>query len=417
MHVGSLTDAYSFALGVALFSSALFAGVLQANVLPILQRMKLLGRIAFLGRTRKITINATAVTGLFYALIAYASVLYIDNQSHWTQQQQQLMLITTIILAVFVLTSAVNGILSAGLNALNSFLSPAASQALKSILPLLAIGFVSRSPEGLIIIAALLSGGELIRTFALTYELRKSASSLPRIPVPADYAADLPLWGVAASTGLASLIVGASPLIDRGVAASLHPGSVTLIDLGEKVLQVPVTIIATSFVLVAGTHWADIRTDDIPSLRAHFHRTIIRGTVFCVLLLLAMIIALGVTRVCAGNMLAGAPTGELLSIVALLLAGLPAAFLIAAGSRLLTATRSSYLLPAFGLCAFTTNFIFDIIGAHAFGVEGIALSSTIYRYVNGILFLLVIRRLMRTDFKRIGLSNLIGRGRVNADTN
>jgi len=406
MHVGHLTDAYSFALGVAMFASALFVGVLQTNALPILQRMKRLGRAAFRGRIRLITISATSVAALFYSAIGYVSVLYIDHQSQWTSQQHRLMLVTTAVLAVFVLASAVNGVLSAGLNALDIFLSPAASQALKSILPLAAVGFVSRNPNGLILIAALMSGGELVRTFILALQLRNSSRSLSDAPAPQGYATDLPLWRVAAPTGLASLIVGAGPLIDRGVAASLHTGSVTLIDLGEKVLQVPLTIIVTSLVLVAGTHWANMMTSDIPALQQHFRRTIIRGGVVSALLVLVMAALLGVTWLCAGRTLVGAPTGELLSIIGLLLAGLPAAFLIAAGSRLLTATRSSYLLPGFGLCAFVLNLVFDIAGAHAFGVEGIALSSTIYRYVTGVLLLIMIRQLMRTGFNGLNLSGL-----------
>lgn len=407
MHVGHLTDAYSFALGIAMFASALFVGVLQTNVLPILQRMKRLGRAAFLGRIRLITVKATSIAALFYIAIGYVSVLYIDHQSQWTSQQHRLMLVTTAALGIFVLASAVNGILSAGLNALDSFLSPAASQALKSILPLVAIGFVSRSPNGLILIALLMSGGELVRTFMLAHQLRNSARSLSGASAPQGYATDLPLWRVAAPTGLASLIVGASPLIDRGVAASLHTGSVTLIDLGEKVLQVPLTIIATSLVLVAGTHWANMLTSDIPALQQHFRRTIIRGSVVSALLVLAMMAGLGVTWLCVGSTLVGAPTGQLLSIVALLLAGLPAAFLIVAGSRLLTATRSSYLLPGFGLCAFALNLVFDIAGARVFGVEGIALSSTIYRYVTGVLLLITIRRLMKTSFNGLNLPGLL----------
>jgi peptidoglycan biosynthesis protein MviN/MurJ (putative lipid II flippase) len=408
MHVGHLTDAYSFALGIAMFASALFVTVLQLNVLPILQRMKRLGRMAFMGRARKIAIDATSVAALFYVALGTSAVLYIEEQSHWTAQQHRLLVITLAVFSIFVLASAVNSVLSAGLNALDSFLSPAASQALKSILPLAAVGFVTRSPDGLIVIAALVAGGELVRTFVLLRELRQAALALSPAPAPPGYGSELSLWRVAAPNGVALMISGASPLIDRGVATSLRTGSVTLIDLGEKVLQVPVTIISTSLVLVAGTHWANMLTSDIPALRRHFRQTVIRGGVVCVALLLAMLLALGATGALAGDTFAGAPTGKLLAIVALLLAGLPGAFLIAVGARLLTATRSSYLLPGFGLCAFVTNLVFDIAGARTFGVEGIALSSTVYRYVNGALFLLVIRRLMKTQFTGLDLPGLFG---------
>src|SRR5207244_708562 len=121
------------------------------------------------------------------------------------------------------------------------------------------------------------AGGELIRTTVLAQELRRATSCLALVPAPQGYAQQLPLRRVAAAGGLAALIASASPLIDRSVATSLHPGSVTIIDLGERVLQVPLTIISMSLVLVAGTYWASLLTSDVPTLRHHFRRTIARG--------------------------------------------------------------------------------------------------------------------------------------------
>jgi peptidoglycan biosynthesis protein MviN/MurJ (putative lipid II flippase) len=403
MHVGSLTDAYAFALGVAAFASALFVGVLQMNALPILQRMKQFGRRAFLNRTATMAVGTTCAVTLFYFGLAVAAFFYLRHNSRWTPQERALLLDCTILFAPFVLASAVNGILSAGLNALNSFLSPAASQALKSLVPLAAVFLISRTAHGLLVIAALLTAGELVRTVMLVSQLRRSAMSIPDIAPSSTYASELPLWRVAAPNGFALLLAAASPLIDRSVAASLSTGSVTLVDLGEKVLQVPLTIISTSLVLVAGTHWASILTTDVPLLRHSFWRTIRRGLVVCTGLLLGMGSMLIALSFVAGASFAGAPTARLVSIVALLLLGLPGAFLIAAGSRFLTATRSSYLLPAFAICSFGTNMGFDIVGAHVLGVQGIALSSTIYRYVNGVLYLLAARRLFATNFSGLQL--------------
>jgi len=404
MHVGRLTDVYAFALGIALFVSMLFVTVLQTNVLPILQQMKHLGRAAFIGRLRRIVIQATYMSTLLYAIIGVISLVYIDRSSHWTQQQHELLVVTTCVLTGFVVASSVNGVLSAGLNSLNSFLTPAASQALRSIIPLAAIAFVSPNSQGLIIIAALVAGGELTRTFVLAFQLHRSTLSLSANPAPPGYESTLPLWRIAAPVALSSLISGASPLIDRGVAARLSAGSVTYVDLGEKVFQVPQQIIAASFVLVAGTYWADIRTTDIPRLSRHVRRTIVRGSIVCVALLVAMLVVLAGVSILAGSTLAGGSTTILISIVALLLAGLPGAFIIACGARFLTSTRTTYLLPGLGIFYFASNFGFDVIGAHLFGVEGIALSSTLCRCFSALLYIVVMKRLIATHFNGLGLS-------------
>jgi peptidoglycan biosynthesis protein MviN/MurJ (putative lipid II flippase) len=398
-HIGHLTDAYAFALGVALFASGVFTGVLQANALPILQRMKRLGRAAFVNRLRAILVSSTCIATLLYAVIAFGSIIYIDQQSHWTSQQHALLVASTAVFAMFVLASGVNSLLSAALNALDSFFVPAASQAIKSVAPLAAILFVPRDAAGLLVVASLVAAGELLRTGYLYVHLHTALPSIPVLKLPDGYAKELPMWRVAGPHGLSLLIAAASPLIDRGVAASLPAGSVTIIDLGEKTFLVPITILSTSLVLVAGTHWASLLTDDLPALRRHFRQTLLRGTAVCLVLFVGMCGALGILAALAGSTFAGAPTGTVIVVIVFLLAGLPGAFVINAGSRLLASTRSTYLLPWFALCSFTTNLVFDIIGANWLGVRGIALSSTIYRCVNAVLYLLVIRRLMENNFE------------------
>jgi peptidoglycan biosynthesis protein MviN/MurJ (putative lipid II flippase) len=403
-HIGPLTDAYAFALGVATFASAIFVVVLQSNVLPILQRMKRFGRVAFVNRLRRITFASTAVATLLYAATASASIIYIDQQSHWTAQQHTVLVATTAAFAIFVIASATNSLLSAALNALDSFLAPAATQAIKAIIPLAAIGVIPRDASGLLIISGLVALGELLRTGFLYVQVRRSISVLPDLPAPDGYAAELPMWRTAGPHGLSMLVAAASPLIDRGVAASLPAGSVTLVDLGEKTFQVPLQILSTSLVLVAGTHWANMLTSDVSALRHHFRKTIVRGTMLCLALLVGMCAPLAVFGALAGSTFAGEPTIKVIVIITLLLAGLPGAFIISAGARLLASTRSTYLLPWFALCSFSTNLIFDIIGAHWLGVQGIALSSTIYRCVNAVLYLVVIGRLMNTDFHGLRLT-------------
>jgi peptidoglycan biosynthesis protein MviN/MurJ (putative lipid II flippase) len=397
--IGGLTDVYVFALSVAVFASGVFSGVLQANVLPILQRMKRLGRSAFIKRLNAITISSSGVVILLYSFIAVVSVLYTARRSHWTAQQHELLLMTTIAFSIFVLASSVNSILSASLNALDRFLAPAATQVVKSLGPLAVIPFIARDANGLLLVACLVSAGELLQTAFLRAQLSRALPTIPERTVPESHATELPLWRVATPHGLSLFIAAASPLIDRSVAATLSAGSVTLLDLGERVFYVPLTIISASFVLVAGTHWSSIHTTNVPALRQHFWRTIVRGALVCLALLAAMGVALSVFAAVANRTFAGAPTGQLLAIIALLLAGLPPAFVIAAGARLLTSTRTTYLLPWFAVCSLGFNTLFDILGASWFGVEGIAVASTMYRCVTASLLLIAIHRLMKTHFR------------------
>jgi len=398
-HVGTLTDAYAFSLGVALFASGLFVGVLQTNVLPVLQDTKRRGREAFVARLQRITIQAAVLSAAIYTLIGIASVVYATRQSHWTVQQRHVLLANTAVFAVFVLASAVNSIFVAALNALDGFLVPAATQAIRSIAPLSIVAFVPRTSSGLLVVACLVAGGEVLRSAWLLRLLYQSSLSIHPRPAVESPRVELPLWRIAAPVALSLMIANASPLIDRGVATSLSTGAVTLLDLGEKVFFVPLTIISTSFVLVAGTYWADIRTTDIPSLKAHVRRTLVRGSISCVALLVVSVAAVSLMSLMVGSRFAGVSSARLGAIITLLLAGLPGGFVVACGARFLTATRSTRLLPALAVFYTLTNLGFDVLGAHWLGVQGIALSSTLCQFINAALYLFVMNRLMATGFR------------------
>ena len=402
MHIGQLTDAYAFALGIAMFASGLFTGVLQTNILPVLQHAKRFGRGYFQQRLWQITRQATVTVTVMYVVVAAAAAIYIEAHAHWSAAQRHLVVGATILFGLFVVASSINSMVAAAINALGGFFKPAASQAIRSLVPLALVPFVSRDPTGFLIIAALMAGGELVRALTLIRELKTRSAVLPASGADAP-PAPLPFWRVAAPSALSLVVAAASPLVDRAVAAPLSPGSVTVIDLGERVFQVPLTVLAASLVLVAGTHWAELGRSDVPALRAHVRRTMGRGVVVAVGLMVLVLLAVGAAALVVGRHFAGTSTIRFVGVVSFLMAGLPAAYLINAGARFLTATRTTYLLPAFALVSFSTNLVFDLVGAQLLGVEGIALSSTIYRCVNAVLYVLVVHRLLGTRFAGIRL--------------
>ncbi len=115
MHVGRLTDAYAFELGVALFASSLVATALQMNVVPIMQRTKVQGRKTFRTRLSRITLQGAGFAALLYCGFAGVSIIYIDQQTHWSALQHQLVTATAIVLALYVVAVAANSVLSAAL--------------------------------------------------------------------------------------------------------------------------------------------------------------------------------------------------------------------------------------------------------------------------------------------------------------
>lgn len=398
VHIGRLTDAYAFSLGSAIAVSSVLVLVLQANLLPILQRVKQDGRQPFVRRLRRAGVEAALATTVLYGAWGAISAFYVAGQGGWTAQGKALVTVTLGVFGLFVFASSLNSVLAAGLNAFGRFLTPAATQAFRAVLPLAVVAGTSRNADGLVVVAACVGIGELGRTMVLGVQLHGAVRTLPGEHSASVPPGDLTLWRAAVPHGLASLMAAVSPMIDRAVAATLAAGSVTLIDLGEKILQVPLTAISTSLILVAGTRWAKIGTQDVSELARQFRATLVHSFLLSGACVVAVSTVLVVTALVAGPTVAGVRADKLTPLAVILMCGLPAACVINAATRLLTSTRKTHLLPALGICMLVTNLVFDVVGAHWLGAPGIALSSTIYRYLNAGIYVLIVRRLFSAGF-------------------
>ena len=115
-------------------------------------------------------------------------------------------------------------------------------------------------------------GGELVRIVILSYRVRKLARPLRASSAPSRNLVSL--WRAAGPAALGIFVLAANPVVDRTVAARFGPGSVTILDLGEKIFYVPITIVQSSLVLVAGVRWARIGFDRRPALQRDFYRSI-----------------------------------------------------------------------------------------------------------------------------------------------
>lgn len=393
--VGELTDAYFFALTLATFVSVVYEGVLQANVTPVLQAHRLGGTAHFRRTTHRLLLQSTGAAAITYAFVGgLGGFLLVSRRTHWPPAERHLTLMLLAVLALYVLASTVTGVLAAGLYAVEDFFSPLASMALRSLVPLAGLVFIGTNSQSVVALAFLLCAGETVRGIILGVRLHIKTAGL-RDGVPKD---TVGVWKTAVPHAAAMLVAVANPVVDRLVAAPLGTGSVTLLELGERVLYAPLTALSSVFVLVAGVRWAELAADRAPQLHDDFRRTMSRAALVAtgaaVLVSLVILIAARV----GGPVLAGAQTDELVPIVLVLLAGLPGGLMIYLGARLLTATRQTRLLPMFAAVGLVVNVVGDVFGAQLFGILGIAAASTAWRYGNTVLYLVVCGRLLSRTF-------------------
>lgn len=389
---GRITDAYFFAFSVATFISAVYEGVLQANATPVLQSEKAGGTACFRASTRRILLQSAGAATVTYAVTAGLLAVYaVSTRANWTPAERHTCIVLMAYFGVYVIASAATSVLAAALYALEDFFVPIATMALRSLVPLAGLLLLSHGIMAIEVFALLMCAGELLRAGVLAGRLsgraRALASGVARKTAS--------VWRTGIPHGLSMVAAVANPLIDRLVAAPLGPGSVTVLELGERVFYAPLMALTALFVLVAGVRWTEHTFNSADQLGADFRRTLLRAAVIAGIVSATLIAAVAILPLLTAGRFAGAPTGSFVSVTIYLLLGLPAGLTIALGARLLTATRRTLVLPFFALLAITLNVAGDIVGAHLLGIKGIALASTVMRCGSALLYVVVCRRMLR----------------------
>jgi peptidoglycan biosynthesis protein MviN/MurJ (putative lipid II flippase) len=389
---GRITDAYFFAFSIAMFVTACYEGILQANATPVLQSDKSAGRTHFLGAVRRVLWQSSAATAITYLIVAgILAAVAVSGRSNWTPSERHTCLILMAYFTIYVVASTVTAVLASGLYALEDFFVPIATMALRSLVPLTGLALLNRGISGIEVFGLLMGVGELLRAGVLGRRLL--IKSRPLEPGPIRHR--LGLWRTAIPHGAAMVAAAANPVIDRLVAAPLGPGSVTILELGEKVFYVPMMGLTALFIVVAGVRWTGHTFSGGTGLRADFRRTVARAVALAGGAATLFISGAVLIRLVAGKEIAGAPTGAFTAVTIYLLIGLPAALVIGLGARFLAATRKTHLLPIFAGLGIVVNVGGDLVGERLLGIEGIALASTLMRLANALLYLYVCSRILR----------------------
>jgi putative peptidoglycan lipid II flippase len=385
---GELSDGYFFALGLALFGSAICNIVIEANSLPIMQGAKRYGAAALARSRRQLQWHAVVGAAVVYVVVALAGSLLILTRD-WTADVRLWACVVTAISVAVVCIIAVNSVTAASLYAVGDFFGPTSTQSGRSLLPLLLVPFIPAQGWAIGVLAGAMLVGELLRAAVLERRTRVYwTASLKDQPVLHGDPPAVNLWSTAAPHALATIVANLAPVTDRVVASTLLAGSITVIDLGEKVIFVPLTALMSSIILVPGARWAAMaHTTSADGLLADFRSVCKRVAQFSVMCTVLMAGGALVAYWLPGDTFAGVPASTFTWILLWLSLGVPGAGLAATGSRFLTATRQTRLFPLFGGLILILNAAADLVAAHWFGVVGIALASTIVRCINAALFI------------------------------
>lgn len=147
---GRITDAYFFAFSIAMFVTAFYEGILQANVTPVLQSDKTAGRSHLLAAVRRVLWQSLGATAITYLVVAgILAAIAVSGRANWTPSERHTCLILMAYFTIYVLASTVTAVLASGLYALEDFFVPIATMALRSLVPLVGLAFLDRGISGI----------------------------------------------------------------------------------------------------------------------------------------------------------------------------------------------------------------------------------------------------------------------------
>jgi peptidoglycan biosynthesis protein MviN/MurJ (putative lipid II flippase) len=284
-------------------------------------------------------------------------------------------------LAPLPIVAAGSSVLAATLYARNRFAVGTMTQSLRALLPTLLL--VSGARPDLSQVGLAMTAGELLRLAILVWGsgLRHSQATRGIFSKNDRY------WATLLPLYISMLVASANPLIDRAFAATLSLGSITSLELTEKVFYIPSALFSGMIALVVGSAWAQAAARSPTSLNSDYWRTQRIVSLASIAFTLLAIIGVHFYGDSTLALLGIANIQGFSSLLGIFLVGLPFTFVTALGGRLFTTLGRSRLQLLFAVTVLVVNILGDLIGMHLWQLAGIAVASTGVRIVSALLFL------------------------------
>jgi peptidoglycan biosynthesis protein MviN/MurJ (putative lipid II flippase) len=381
------TDPYFLTTGSLLAVASMITVVLRGTIVPFAMSWRASGAATTWRTANKISWRM-ASAGTVLAIIAVGClVLLVIPHSRLTHEASSVVLQCALCLVPLPALMAYCSVLCGLLYSAERFFFATWSETFRSLLA----GIVVLLPvagKPIWAVSAALTVGEGVRALLLRVAARKS---LGLRSGGLEHCSPQPLtryWRVALIQVLSLSIVGLSPIIDKAFASGQPAGSVTALELAEKLFYTPMMLLASGVGLVVGTRWARMAEAEQWADLVHDHRRWqLRLALGSTAVAVACIVCVYAAEPLLYRALSIPHTIDFAWVFAAYAVGLPFAMAGNLGGRLFVSCKSTGLLPLFAIALLVINIIGDAIGVSLLGLTGIAFASSAYRLVDAVLYL------------------------------
>jgi putative peptidoglycan lipid II flippase len=397
---GASTDAYFYALGTILFLNAFVSLAVESSATPYVVGLKRKGSAAVRRFVLRAIVQGVLAVAFLTVIVSIAVVNFVLPHTSFTADQRASISSMLVILGALPIFVTANAVLAGGHYGYQRFFLPTTSLGLRSLAGLL-FGLTLRGNVGLDSIAYGLVAGEAARLILLAASFRRLLRSEDEheaeiVEADSGFLHTRAFWRTVAPQVVAVGFGGVGLVADKTVAATLEVGGVTIVELTQRMVYMPVLLLASGIGLVLGSAWSELasRHGGRAELRRDFLRTQVR-----IFLLTAPITAVSIGIVWAGRSLfrtmLGLDDPRLVATAFSMIAiGIPFALASQVAVRLLIASRRTGLFPVLAGVALLVDVGLDIGLARVFGVAGIALASACVNLFNAVAYNIVALRLL-----------------------
>ena len=175
-------------------------------------------------------------------------------------------------------------------------------------------------------------------------------------------------------------ILQANPIVDRTMASTLGPGSVTVLELGLRMFGVPLALLGSTLIGPVTATWAARKTEGgWPALRSS-----VTGALTKISIVAPPLVVLGVfladesaTLMYVGGAYSLREIDATGSVLKMLILGLPAQLFMLAFAVLFVVQGDTRFLMCLGVANVALNVGLNLVLRSVFGLSGIALSTTL----------------------------------------
>ena len=274
--------------------------------------------------------------------------------------------------------SVLIGAFSAALNAQQRFTTPALAPGLDALVSIIVI-LLGYKSFGIFSVAYGMISGKFISALWLAAMVARSGVRITlTFRIPGDVWRDLRL---SLPLVVGSLAIQLNPTIDRIMAALLSgAGNVATLDFADRILLIPMSLLYSGFLVVSLSHWSEsIAKNQRQALQASVQNSLI-GIVFVMAPFSLSLFAMRqpVVQLLYEHGAIGVQAAEAIAnVIGILSLGLLPYCIGLIFSRLILAYRRPSVLMMVGLCNSVLNAALNLLFMQPFGLNGIALSTSI----------------------------------------